>query len=405
LGSLIFHRPTDFVGLLKQMLVWAILLVLWLAVFRQFADAMLPRWHMLIALPPWPDTPPCDSPNCDFSAFWPAGLLFRNGYGAQIYHLNFFAEVQHTLFPLEHASVVRWIYPPPTLLLGLIVSFLPYEPAFWIWTVCLILLALLILRLTGLSWSICFATLLSPASLWNMELGQLGTLMGACFVSGLLIRAPIHAGTVLGFLTFKPQYGLLLPFALSGGRRWVTLATVAAIALTLMAMTFFISGWPIWQAYFHTGTVIARQFLETSPNEDPSQHFGVSVFWMIRSFGGTVFASYLAQLASFIAAALATWLVWRNSRIPADVCITATVMLSLFATPYGYTDDMVAWSAVLAISAHKRRWQLGILDVLFWIWPMLCPIVAMDTGFELTPLIVLLGLARCAAEVRFRKTC
>ena len=364
---------------------------------------MLPRWHMLAALPPWPDTSPCDSPNCDFSAFWPAGLLFRKGYSAQIYHPDLFAAIQHHLFPLEHAIVVSWIYPPPTLLLSLPISLLPYEPAFWIWTACMALLALLILRLAGLGWAVCLATLLSPAALWNMELGQIGLLMGACLVSGLLIRSPAGAGAVLGLLTFKPQYGLLLPLALAGGRRWVTFATLAALMLALVALTFLVSGWPIWRAYLHTGTAVARQFLETPPRGDSSQHFGVSIFWMIRSFGGTLSASYGAQLVGSIAAALATWRLWRSPRVPADIRVTATVMLSLLATPYGYTDDMVAWSAVLAMSAQRRHWRIGILDVLFWIWPMLCPVIAMDTGFELTPPVVVAGLVRCAAELRSRK--
>jgi hypothetical protein len=74
--------------------------------------------------------------------------------------------------------------------------------------------------------------------------------------------------------------------------------------------------------------------------------------------------------------------------------VALTVFLSLLATPYGYVDDMVAYSIMLLALAERRGWKIAILDVLFIMWPALCSIVSQQTGVLLTPLIVLLAAAR-----------
>ncbi len=58
------------------------------------------------------------------------------------------------------------------------------------------------------------------------------------------------------------------------------------------------------------------------------------------------------------------------------------------ATPYGYTDDMVAASALLAALAERRGWRIGLREVAFWLWPVFCPTVSALTGVLFTPLVV-----------------
>ncbi len=65
-----------------------------------------------------------------------------------------------------------------------------------------------------------------------------------------------------------------------------------------------------------------------------------------------------------------------------------TVCLSLLATPYGFTYDMVAYSLALTMLAEARGWRIDPLDALAWLWPALCPVVVMRTGLLLTPLVV-----------------
>jgi hypothetical protein len=99
----------------------------------------------------------------------------------------------------------------------------------------LTLATLLLLRWARLSWAVIGLTLLSPALLWNVELGQLGAISNGLVVAGLLMadQAPWVTGIVLGLLVFKPQSGLLAPIALLA--RW-NFRAIAAAALVVLAI-------------------------------------------------------------------------------------------------------------------------------------------------------------------------
>ncbi len=63
--------------------------------------------------------------------------------------------------------------------------------------------------------------LASPLTAWNFIAGQSGFLTAA-FLGGALLfleRRPVVAGVFIGGLTYKPQFGILLPVALIAVRR------------------------------------------------------------------------------------------------------------------------------------------------------------------------------------------
>jgi len=68
--------------------------------------------------------------------------------------------------------------------------------------------------------------------------------------------------------------------------------------------------------------------------------------------------------------------------------MAVTVLLSLLATPYGYTDDMVGYSVALAACAARRGWRIDVFDAFCFLWPALCPVVYMRWGVLLTPVVV-----------------
>ncbi|WP_297442586.1 hypothetical protein [Acidocella sp.] len=79
------------------------------------------------------------------------------------------------------------------------------------------------------------------------------------------------------------------------------------------------------------------------------------------------------------------------------------MLLSLLATPYGDTYDMVAGSAMLALLAERRGWRIGLIDVAFWLWPVFCPTVSLLTGVLFTPLVVALAAWRVWREAALRQ--
>ncbi len=400
-GTLGFgDRVKDLATLAWRMAGYAVLLPIWLLVAEVFAAKMLPRLAYLTAGRQMANDSPCGRPECDFSQFWPAGVLARaHQFGALYDPAGFWAARKLLLLPT--AGRIDWIYPPPMLLPSMLISNLPFEWAFAAWTVGLTVLTILILRWARLSWPVVIIGLLSPASLWNVELGQVGALMGALLLAALLMaaRAPKRAGALAGLLILKPQIALLLP-AVFLARRWfagiiaATITVVAVLLLTLVTLHL-----DVWRAYLTAGTASAASILR-APFALGYQQFGVSVFWMLRSFGAGPGFSDAAQALATATAMAAAYVLWRRDTTDVPSKAAITICLSLLATPYGFTYDMVAYSLALAMMAQSRNWQIDPLDAILFLWPALCPVVVMRTGLLLTPLVVALAALRTAWQAR-----
>jgi len=391
----ILARGLEYWQVASPMLACAAVGLIWLAVLHQFFYAMAPRFSHLGPGGMRINDRPCESPECDFSAFWPAGLLARAHRTADIYQTDLFLKFQQQVFS-PAAELVRWFYPPPTLLPSVAISYLPFETGFLTWSLGFSLIAIFLLRRTALQWSVIAAGLLSPAALWNLELGQFGTLMAGLQVFWLLgaETVPWRGGAVSGLLVLKPQYGLLVPVLWLARRDWRGFIGCAVVVALLLAAATAAFGWQVWWQYFSYGISVSRQVLQAPQDGINAHKFGVSVFWMLRNLGAGIGASYAGQAFVTLAAAFAAWLVWRDQHFTRLDRMALTVFLSLLATPYGYTDDMVAWSVAVAALAQARGWRLNLLDALFWLWPALCPVVFMQTGVLLTPLVVLLAVLR-----------
>lgn len=388
-------RGLDYWRTASPMLSYALLGLIWLAVLQQFVGVMGPRLGHLGSSGVLVNDRPCGCPECDFSGFWPAGILARERLGAQIYKPDAFLDFRHHAFSAQ-AETVRWFYPPPTLLPSMAISYLPFEVAFVVWSLIFVSGTICLLRAASLPWIVTALAMLSPAALWNLELGQFGTILAGFFVCGLLLfeHAPWRGGALFGMLIVKPQYGLLVPVALLARGKWHGIAGCVLMVLAVLGLTTAILGWKIWPEYFSDGLAVSRQVLDAAPNRYNYEKFGVSVFWMLRSFGGGLGASYIGQAIVSLLVTCGAWMVWRDKKFGQIERMALTVFLSLLGTPYGYTDDMVGWSIALAALAQRRGWRIDLLDVLFWLWPMLCPVIVGKTGLLLTPVIVAIAIAR-----------
>jgi hypothetical protein len=338
---------------------------------------------------------PCTSPQCDFSTFWLAGVLARTGHADQVYNVASFQAVrQATFFP--GVNVLAWLNPPPALLAVWPVSYLPFESAFYVWTLGLTAIAVFLLRAAALPWGVIAAGLLCPAALESLELGQFGAVTGGVLVAGLLLadRAPSRAGAILALLAIKPQSGLLAAVAMVAGGKWRVVAACAVTAAFLAAAVTLRFGITVWHGYLTGGLAASKMMLELPPDASGSEKFGVSVFWMLRSLGAGLHLAYAAQAVAACLAGITTWVMCRRMRFTALETAALTVFLSLLATPYGYVGDMVGWSIALAALAQARGWRIDLFDVLFWVWPALCAGVQMKTGILFTPVIVALAIAR-----------
>jgi hypothetical protein len=387
-----WSRAAEYGRIASPLLSYGLLGAIWLELLWNFFAVMAPRaarTGAAAAVNTWP----CNAPDCDFSIFWPAGILARAGDFATLYQPALFAAWRRH-FLSAGAQPLDWFYPPPVLLPAAAISYLPFNAAFAVWTVLQIVIAFFLLRAAGLSRAVVLLGLLSPAALWNMEMGNIGIFCGACIVAGLLLadKAPVFSGAIISLLLCKPQAGLLAPVALLASRNLRAILAGLAVAALFLGLEAAALGPAVWTHFFSSGLAAASRTLTAEPPIGAER--GVSVFWMLRGFGFGVGISYAGQGVAAVIAIFLTWRIWAGGALGNLDRMACTVFLCLLATPYGYVNDMVAYSIALAALARARGWRIDVLDTALWLWPAICPLVWADFHMLLTPLASALAAAR-----------
>jgi len=192
--------------------------------------------------------PPEGRRAADFTVLYSVALLARHGHADSIYDQARLSPVldmvsAHTIAPIPFGS------PLPTVLPFIPLTFLPVEPAFWIWRA--LCLAMLAAAVAVLSRSVPISArapafgllgILAAAPTWTLVLqGQYTAL--SVLGAALIVAAGARGGTVLavaggGLLALKPQY---LPFYLLllwGLRRYreAAGAGLAGVAVVMSAL-------------------------------------------------------------------------------------------------------------------------------------------------------------------------
>lgn len=374
----------------------SLLIAFWSILLVAFIHHMAPRLDYLAGAPIGPDMP-CDRPQCDFSVFWPAGILSAHKAFAIIYTPALFVAAAKILL-IPGIPYETFFYPPTALLIFWPLAHLPFETAAFAWLLGSVACAVVLLRVSGFEWPVIIVGLLAPASLLNYQLGQFGIITGSVFLASVRLgeRWGFLGGGLGGIFAIKPQLGLLLPFLWGTQRNLRALAGFILVLSSIVLLSFCLFGMPAWRAYLTLGRLQSLHILAAPFDPHGAQGWGVSIYWMVRSFGVSPAGASLFQLVSALLA-----LAYLLSRAwPAERLGTIMVCLSLLVTPYANAPDMVAFSLVLAESARLRGWRIGLLDAVLFLWPGVCLVVSIATGHELTPLIVLAALLRAALPAR-----
>jgi len=233
-----------------------------------------------------------------------------------------------------------WSYPPHFLLLSWPLGLMPYLTAYLVYTVLGLVLYLAVVSDGERRADHLLLLTLAPATIVNIWCGQVGFLVAALLVGGLLQldRRPILAGVLFGLLTIKPQLGLLIPLMLVLTGRWRTIAAAIVTIMVLCAATALAFGPGVWTAYVSDAMMVQSQVLLR-----PVEHWMVHVptaFMNMRIAGLPLAAAIMAQaLLSAVASAGVVWTFWRR-RDP--VLSNALFITATFAvTPYVFNYDMV----------------------------------------------------------------
>ena len=293
----------------------------------------------------------------DFSTAWVVGVQAWQGKVAPLYDPAEFLKIQTALLGTQKFFYPNWPYPPTFSFVMAPFGLLPYFWSFVAWTLttlicCLVVVYLIVRRSPAIP-----LVLASPFTLWNILAGQNGfltaSLLGASLLS--LERQPVLAGVFIGALTFKPQFGILLPVALAAAKQWRAVASAVVTATLLVGLSATAFGLSAWEA-FPKG--IFQQFgvvfeAEGLPDSAATWGYLQTIYGLIRYLHGGAALAWLAQGITALCAATIVWFVWRSATRHA----LKAAMLSaaaLLASPYAFAYDMAAIAIPVAFLARDQ---------------------------------------------------
>jgi alpha-1,2-mannosyltransferase len=339
-----------------------------------------------------------NAPGTDWMVFYGAARSFFAGKLDQIFDGERFTGYLNAAFsgwltkPLPYRP---WVYPPTYLLLLLPFGKLTFAVSYFAFQlVSAVLLGLV------LCWKadrprarafIIWSALLSPAASINVAMGQNAFLSSALLVGGwrVLRRNPLLGGAVLGMLTVKPQFGLLLPVALLAAREWRALIAAVATAAILFGASIAVFGIDAWRQWID---------LAATTYGDPNgkwleygRMWGNSVYACLAAFSAPASMADIAQLAAVCVSAVLVHQAFRLT-LPGDRKIAILLAATILAAPHSSLADsvMLAIAAVLWVSeapeisgSHWKRPLAGAL----WLAPLFNPPLISIPG-RFTPIVI-----------------
>jgi Glycosyltransferase family 87 len=233
-------------------------------------------------------------------------------------------------------------YPPTFLLFIYPLGLLPYSVAFAVWiaaTLCLYLTAVyaIIPRPAAI-----VAALTPLPVFFNILLGHNGFLTAGLIGLALatMERRPSLSGVLIGLLSYKPQFGILFPFALIASRNWRALTSAAITSVLLATTATIVIGRQTWPAFIDAVGARASSLSELPELNIPL----VSIFGVLRTLTITAEISWVVQLT-----------------ITAIVGVT---VCALWARPIHYSLKAAALSfGSLLTSPHVHGFDVCVLTI------------------------------------------
>jgi hypothetical protein len=332
----------------------------------------------------------------DFKSFYTAGQLAAEGKPALAYNYAAHGAKQDMLVEEgAHYPYMQFPYPPFFIVLSEWLASFPYVYALSVWQYgSLTFSAICIFRILPKRETV-LATLSFPSIIPNITHGQTGFLTTALIAGYLVLleKRPWLAGVFIGFLAYKPQFGVLIPIALLAGGYWRTLfSATGTIALMILGVTL-LYGIDIWTAFYNT-LALQKTILEQASAQLELYH---STFAFVHKMGGSTVLAYSVQGIVQLGVAVAVFWAWRKKNA-VDYALKAAVLVlgTLLFTPYILDYDLFALLPALVFLArygveHGFSRYGKLVLVAAWFTPAFARQVNEATDIPLG-LILMLGL-------------
>jgi hypothetical protein len=359
----------------------------------------------------------------DFSSFYTAGVIIRQGNGPKLYDLGEQAQIERQLFHRENPLI--YLHPPFEALGFAALARLSYVQAYVLWGAINVLLWLFFQHLqrpyTPIPRnSIRYFWLCSLFFPFWVALFQgqtsvllllLFSLTFVCLKRGQDFRAGVFLGLGLG------KFALVLPFALICLLRskWRLMAGFAVAASSLGILSLIAVGPAGVRSY-------TNLLIDTVRNPDNPIYRTINAGAMpnvkgvfVTLLGGRLSTAYISVLAAAVSAPLVFFVAWRwrqedkgRGRNTTGLMFAAALVVSLITAPYLFMSDLTLMLLAVLLVIGSSPWseKSGQRVVLTAIMVMLyCPplYVLLLERQAISILVPVLGAFALAASSLARK--
>ena len=219
---------------------------------------------------------------------------------------------------------------------------------------------------------------------------------------------------MIGCLTYKPQFGILLPVALVAARQWRAVVSAGVATAVLAAVSAALFGIDAWAAF--PNGLVGQSKLNLAAGPDSNWGYLQTVYGLIRNLHGPANAGWLVQGFTTFAAASIVWILWRS---PVRFALKAATLsaAALIATPYAFAYDMAALAIPVAFLAKDQigygmlRGEQTIMIALFGVTAATLLVLGDRTdqitfgGVQLGPFVVVTLLAVILRRALYHTRC
>jgi hypothetical protein len=303
----------------------------------------------------WIQTILADSFHNDLSFYYAAARLGLTHGWSGLYDLRLQQEqLQAIGSQIRVAELARYISPPPLAWLVVPFTVLPFQWAYVLWSVVLVLALALtwLLASPGSGWSRVLYLVAAIGWLpviYGLQLGQPGMLiaLGVAACYALVQRdREVAAGAVLGVMVLKPQLAILVPAALLLTGRWRAFAAATVVLAILVALSALALG---------GGGVAAYEQRLSFASMVPVNQAQTLAPWI-----GNLPVTRAVQV---LIAIWALGLAYRLRSRGAGLVIAVALVGGLAAGPYVHYDDltMLGLAGWLYLRSSRQRWGWAYL--------------------------------------------
>lgn len=284
----------------------------------------------------------------DFTSMWISGTFAASSNPAGIYETSAWQAAWRNLTGLEGCllSYGHTSYPPTLLFFTYPLGFMPYEVAFGTWLAATLLLYLAAMYLLIPRPAAIVAALTPFPLIFNLLLGQNGYLTAGLVGLSLVFvqRRPWLSGIFIGFLSYKPQFGVLFPFALLASRNWRALTSAAIGSLAVIIVATFAFGYEGWPTFIRS--LLDRDFVALG-TDDGARLTLQSAFGLLSAVGVQPWISWTAHLAVATVVVVIVCLIWAKP-FPYSLQAAALCAGIVTVTPYVQVYDLCILSVAAA---------------------------------------------------------